>query len=156
MGILVDFHRHGLLFLWEQNGRKYAHWTGSEKEGRLPPPSLRARYPTNIPLPPIPLLEKYLAEVLNESCTSQDEVLPGLGLGLGLGVGLGLGSGLGKTSLYREKTDAAAVEPKALPDSQEIADEAERIAEEAARRARARPTEMEGLKLAKWKVFWEL
>jgi hypothetical protein len=43
--VFEDFKRHGLLFTWEERGKKYGHWTGSNKPGRLPPKSQRDHYP---------------------------------------------------------------------------------------------------------------
>ena len=40
---LEEFQGKGLLFVWQENGKKYGHWTGSDRPGRLPPPSWRAR-----------------------------------------------------------------------------------------------------------------
>ena len=41
--IFHEFHDKGLLFIWEENGKRYGHWTGSDVPGRLPAPSWRAR-----------------------------------------------------------------------------------------------------------------
>jgi hypothetical protein len=43
--VFDEFHRHGLLYIWEERGKKYGHWTGSNKPGRLPPKSQRDHYP---------------------------------------------------------------------------------------------------------------
>jgi hypothetical protein len=43
--IFENFKRHGLLYTWEERGKKYGHWTGSNKPGRLPPKSQRDHYP---------------------------------------------------------------------------------------------------------------
>src|SRR5580693_7519301 len=37
--IFREFQEKGLLFVGEQDGERYAHWTGSGVPGRLPPPS---------------------------------------------------------------------------------------------------------------------
>jgi hypothetical protein len=43
--IISTFENHGLLFAWTADGKRYGHWTGSEKPGRLPQPARRtARY----------------------------------------------------------------------------------------------------------------
>ena len=41
--IFIEFQDKGLLFVWEHEGKRYAHWTGSDVPGRLPPPSWRMR-----------------------------------------------------------------------------------------------------------------
>jgi len=58
--VLEEFHAKGLLFLWEENGKKYGHWTGSDVPGRLPPPSWRARLERLAPPVPRAALAKYL------------------------------------------------------------------------------------------------
>src|SRR5882762_8242121 len=41
--IFLEFQDKGLLFAWEDNGKRYGHWTGSDVPGRLPAPSWRVR-----------------------------------------------------------------------------------------------------------------
>src|SRR5258706_1518215 len=41
--IFSEFQDKGLLFVWEHEGKRYGHWTGSDVPGRLPPPSWRMR-----------------------------------------------------------------------------------------------------------------
>src|SRR4029077_9097462 len=41
--VFAEFQDKGLLFVWEHQGKRYAHWTGSDVPGRLPPPSWRMR-----------------------------------------------------------------------------------------------------------------
>src|SRR5260370_11298646 len=41
--IFHEFHDKGLLFVWEENGKRYGHWSGSDVPGRLPAPSWRIR-----------------------------------------------------------------------------------------------------------------
>jgi hypothetical protein len=41
--IFHEFQDKGLLFVWEENGKRYGHWTGSDVPGRLPAPSWRVR-----------------------------------------------------------------------------------------------------------------
>src|SRR6266478_5081151 len=41
--IFHEFQDKGLLFVWEVNGKRYGHWTGSDVPGRLPAPSWRIR-----------------------------------------------------------------------------------------------------------------
>ena|SRR2546421_8961705 len=58
--VLKDFHRHGLLFIWGENGKIYGHWTGSNKPGRLPPPSQRQHYPLfRVSTPTDEAIQKY-------------------------------------------------------------------------------------------------
>jgi hypothetical protein len=45
--VIDDFARHGLLFIWEEKGKRFGHWTGSDKPGRLPSRTQR-RYYTNV------------------------------------------------------------------------------------------------------------
>lgn len=59
--VLDEFHAKGLLFVWEENGKKYGHWTGSDVPGRLPPPSWRARLERLAPPVPRAALAKYLS-----------------------------------------------------------------------------------------------
>jgi hypothetical protein len=56
-----EFQAKGLLFLWEENGKKYGHWTGSDLPGRLPPPSWRARLERLAPPVPTAGLANYLS-----------------------------------------------------------------------------------------------
>src|SRR3989454_691578 len=35
--IFEEFRANGLLFVWEENGKTYGHWTNSDLPGRLPP-----------------------------------------------------------------------------------------------------------------------
>jgi hypothetical protein len=89
--ILREFHRHGLLFVWEEGAKRYGHWTGSERPGRLPPPSERPRYQLFAPKVPKDLLEKYLHEYRGKGSTSV-----GVGVGFGFGMVLeGASEGLG-------------------------------------------------------------
>lgn len=56
--VLEEFRAKGLLFVWEENGKRYGHWTGSDVPGRLPPPSWRARLERLAPpVPPSALAE---------------------------------------------------------------------------------------------------
>jgi hypothetical protein len=60
--IFEEFTRRGLLFAWYANGKRYAHWTGSDVPGRLPPPSWRNRLERLAPPVPQRELEQYVAE----------------------------------------------------------------------------------------------
>jgi hypothetical protein len=57
--VLEEFQDKGLLFVWEENGKKYGHWTGSDVPGRLPPPSWRARLERLAPPVPRAALAQY-------------------------------------------------------------------------------------------------
>jgi hypothetical protein len=48
--IFDEFMARGLLFTWEENGKRYGHWTGSDVPGRLPSPSWRVRLEKLAPL----------------------------------------------------------------------------------------------------------
>ncbi len=41
--IFDEFQVKGLLFVWEHEGKRYGHWSGSDVPGRLPAPSWRMR-----------------------------------------------------------------------------------------------------------------
>jgi hypothetical protein len=62
--ILAEFHANGLLFVWNQGGKLYGHWTNSKKKGRLPGPALLKRYSQHS-APPVPMdaLAAYMEEV---------------------------------------------------------------------------------------------
>jgi hypothetical protein len=59
--VFDEFRDKGLLFVWEENGKRYGHWTGSDAPGRLPPPSWRARLERLAP--PVP--KQQLAEFMS-------------------------------------------------------------------------------------------
>jgi hypothetical protein len=80
--VFEQFTRHGLLFTWSKNGKRYGHWTRSE--GRLPPRSERSRHKSLAPDIPAGELAKYLKSYgINEVSNTHD---PGLDLGLDLGL----------------------------------------------------------------------
>jgi hypothetical protein len=54
------FQTLGLMFTWEVGGKKYGHWTQSEKPGRLPKPSHRKRYTRFAPPVPRKKLKTYM------------------------------------------------------------------------------------------------
>jgi hypothetical protein len=53
--VFDEFRDKGLLFVWEHDGKRYGHWTGSDVPGRLPPPSWRMRLERLAP--PVPKRE---------------------------------------------------------------------------------------------------
>ena len=59
--IFGEFQNKGLMFVWEQDGKRYAHWTGSDVPGRLPPPSWRMRLERLAPPVPKQLLAEYVS-----------------------------------------------------------------------------------------------
>jgi hypothetical protein len=59
--IFHEFQDQGLLFVWEENGKRYGHWTGSDVPGRLPAPSWRIRLERLAP--PVP--QQQLAEFMS-------------------------------------------------------------------------------------------
>jgi len=90
-----EWHEKGLLFIWPQDGKRYGHWTGSDKPGRLPRESRRTPRYGPILAPPVPKEElKAYATHCASRCDTKPVALrhdrvDGLGLGLGLGVGKG-------------------------------------------------------------------
>src|ERR1019366_1551169 len=59
--VFGEFRDKGLLFVWEQDGKRYGHWTGSDVPGRLPPPSWRMRLERLAPPVPKQLLAEYVS-----------------------------------------------------------------------------------------------
>jgi hypothetical protein len=59
--IFDEFHDKGLLFVWEENGKRYGHWTGSDVPGRLPPPSWRMRLERLAPPVPKQQLTEFMS-----------------------------------------------------------------------------------------------
>jgi|SRR5579872_1004502 len=57
--IFEEFHDKGLLFTWQEDGKRFGHWTGSDRAGRLPPKSLRKRYARLTPPIPRKELQEY-------------------------------------------------------------------------------------------------
>jgi hypothetical protein len=59
--VFEEFQDKGLLFVWELDGKRYGHWTGSDVPGRLPPPSWRMRLERLAPAIPKQLLAEYVS-----------------------------------------------------------------------------------------------
>jgi hypothetical protein len=59
--IFDEFQEKGLLFVWEENGKRYGHWTGSDVPGRLPAPSWRVRLERLAPPVPRAALAEFMA-----------------------------------------------------------------------------------------------
>jgi hypothetical protein len=88
-----EFNDKGLLFLWTENGKRYGHWTNSDRPGRLPQPARRGpRYgPILAPQVPKSELQAYMTRGLTR-CDGESvacDAGPVVGLGLGLGMGMG-------------------------------------------------------------------
>lgn len=111
--ILADFERNGLLYTWFENGKKYGHWTGCEKPGRLPPKPHRKRYSGTLNV-------KSLYDKTNE----HDELIP---------ADQGLVDYLDRTS--RPEPDLQTNLPGMVPDIVEFRHEAEKKVDEAAQRS---------------------
>ena len=62
--VFAEFCDKGLLFVWEENGKKYGHWTNCEKPGRLPRASRRSTRYEKVFAPPVPAeaYRAYLAQ----------------------------------------------------------------------------------------------
>jgi hypothetical protein len=59
--VFGEFQDKGLLFTWEQDGKRYGYWTGSDVPGRLPPPSWRMRLERLAPAVPKQQLAEYMS-----------------------------------------------------------------------------------------------
>src|ERR1700675_3896285 len=59
--IFHEFQDKGLLFVWEENGKRYGHWTGSDVPGRLPAPSWRIRLERLAPPGPKQRLAEFMS-----------------------------------------------------------------------------------------------
>ena len=66
--VFGEFREKGLLFIWDKDGKRYGHWTGSDRAGRLPPKSLRKRFARLAPPVPQEALRKYLASFVQNGC----------------------------------------------------------------------------------------
>ena len=126
--VIEDFHKNGLLFIWNFRGKRYGHWTGSDKPGRLPPKSQREHHPkltipesnkfTALDEDNWPELKAYLAQV---------ELAP---------------------------TTAPLFE--GLPTAEEIKEEAEALAEGYAKKAEQNGDDTSRFIEMKWQIFWSL
>jgi hypothetical protein len=59
--IFDEFQDKGLLFVWEHEGKRYGHWTGSDVPGRLPAPSWRVRLERLAPPVPRQQFAEYMS-----------------------------------------------------------------------------------------------
>lgn len=114
--VFGHFWKVGLLFQWEEGGRKYAHWTGSERRGRLPSPSQRKKFGEPL-APAVPSREyrQYCAKhqvtddpqlTFDNSRLNLDSLQTGVGVGVGEGEGVGDG---GRTRPARKPTPPEAL-----------------------------------------------
>lgn len=102
--VIAEFDDKGLLFTWTVDGKRYAHWTASDKPGRLPRESRRTPRYGPIFAPPVPkkALADYMMERMSRRGVAQSNSdvnlaagdvycdgipVEGLGLVEGLGVG---------------------------------------------------------------------
>lgn len=75
--VLDEFQAKGLLFVWNEGGKRYGHWTGSDVPGRLPPPSWRNRLERLAPAVPREQFAKYVAaHSVGMKVKSRCEVMP--------------------------------------------------------------------------------
>ena len=77
--VFDEFQDKGLLFIWEEHGKRYGHWTGSDVPGRLPPPSWRMRLERFAP--PVP--KQQLAEYMSRFARGRAASVGGAFLGPG-------------------------------------------------------------------------
>jgi hypothetical protein len=130
--IIEEFHDKGLLFIWAASGKRYGHWTGSDKPGRLPRESRRTpRYgPIFAPTVPQKDLATYATECASR-CDGKGVTPSNSDVNLagtrsycdsnpvdGLGLGLGLGVGVGEKKAHRKNgAPAAQAAPRPSPSS---------------------------------------
>lgn len=100
--VFAEFQDKGLLFIWEQNGKRYGHWTGSDRPGRLPRQSVRGRYARLAPVVPQDELSSYAAQFSNGH-TRHDELMT-----LSRGGHDRIGEGLEKDTDTEEETESTA------------------------------------------------
>lgn len=119
---LDEFERAGLLFVWTEGGKRYAHWTNSERPGRLPKASDRYKYQKLAPTVQAEKLAAFLASVESEKSPQtgagraiNGRIGFGVGLGLGEGIGEGEGSGVGAPKIAAQSTPAKTACVSSLP-----------------------------------------
>lgn len=81
--VFDEFTSRGLLFIWERDGKKFGHWTGSDQPGRLLPPALRKRYRPGAPPVPKNELRAYLKSFSQSQCNLIEVSRTGEGEGEG-------------------------------------------------------------------------
>ena len=75
--IFHEFQDKGLLFVWEENGKRYGHWTGSDVPGRLPAPSWRIRLERLAPAVPKQGLAEFMSRFSRGRAASPGGGFPG-------------------------------------------------------------------------------
>lgn len=88
--LFAEFELRGLLFTWQENGKRWGHWVGSERPGRLPRPSDRHKYKKLAPNVPKEGLAAYVSRCSREGIATNSPTGLGVGVGVGYGVGLGV------------------------------------------------------------------
>ncbi len=81
--VFDEFHARGLLFTWEENGKRYGHWTNSDQPGRLPPPSWRVRLERLAPPVPQAALAAYTQQFARGAPREPAAARPSTSLGAG-------------------------------------------------------------------------
>jgi hypothetical protein len=114
---LDQYEKHGLLFSWEEKGKKFGHWVGSRKPGRLPKPSHINRYYLVCPQPPVIGLEGYESRFRGDirPARTPDKELE-LELELegnrnGVGIGFGIGAPAANTAAIPAQSTGAQTAP---------------------------------------------
>ena len=118
--IFEEFEQHGLFFTWCEHGKRYAHWTGSDRPGRLPKPSERHRYKKLAPDVPKEGLADY------ESRFRRDAVAMTSSLGVGVELGSyrkGDGKGIGEEAPEALGVGASPASPASSAQRPESASE---------------------------------
>jgi hypothetical protein len=116
------FEKVGLLFVWEENGKRYGYWTGAERRGRLPSLSTRERYKPIGIHPPVDQLRTFYKRfgipeasadglIVSQSRLNHDEIVTGLGVGVGVGLGVAEGKA---EPLPIDQAKIQRVEPSAV------------------------------------------
>lgn len=122
---LAAFEKAGLLFVWYYSGKKWAHWVGSTKKGRLPPPSEKSRHYLVCPQPPKQELDAYnsrftrdpIPDSIRDSIRDK-EVEVEVEVDLGSGIGRGIGGGAASSPLPSvEAVTSPRIGFPSIPDS---------------------------------------
>ena len=101
--VFSEFQEKGLLFVWEQDGKRYGHWTGSDVPGRLPAPSWRMRLEKFAPPVPKAQLSEYMARFSRGRAA-----MAGAGFGAqGRAIAGGSAGGVDRNGVRERRADAA-------------------------------------------------
>lgn len=122
--IFAEYERVKLLFVWEESGKRYAHWVGSDKPGRLPPPSHRKYERTDSPPVPQDKLAAWLLETTSNQSITEPQAstlgTPSLSLGVTQASSLDGRVGLGRVGFGRDDgTRAREIPNTPIPESWE-------------------------------------